>query len=167
MYEVYHYISDCLIKLDLLRRRMLKQALGGVRLHPSQLAILDYIRQHAECTQAEIAENMTLTPAAITLATQRLQKDRLIEKQVNPNNLRQNILTLTEEGMTYWEKSESVFRQVNAAMFQGFSGEELACLQQYLDRIAMNITGEDTNEVSFGVINALAEQVCGSKHPEP
>lgn len=160
MHEPYRLINDCLTKIHLLRRRALQQTLGEQKLHPSQLAILDYIYKHPGCTQVEISENMALTPAAITLATQRLQKENLIKKQADQNNLRRNVLTLTEQGSAYRVQSESAFHRVDAMMFQGFSKEDLAHLGSYLDRIAMNITGEDSNELSFQVIHALAEQIC-------
>ncbi|MEE1012905.1 MAG: MarR family winged helix-turn-helix transcriptional regulator [Clostridia bacterium] len=160
MHESYRQINDCFTKIHLLRRRALQQTLEEKRLHPSQLAILDYIYKHPGCTQVEISENMALTPAAITLATQRLQKENLIEKQADQNNLRRNMLNLTEEGRAYRKQSESAFRQVDTMMFQEFSKEDLTQLAAYLDRIAMNITGEDSNELSFQAIHALAEQIC-------
>lgn len=138
----------------------MQQGLGEEHLHPSQMAILDYIGQHAGCTQIEISENMALTPAAITLATQRLQKEGLLEKQTDRNNLRRNRLTLTEKGAAYRKEKQKFFAQVDAKTYQGFSEEELNQLKTYLDRIATNITGEETNEISFRVIQDLADEVC-------
>ncbi len=159
----YFTINQSLRKIDLLRKRFLLQSLGKLNMHPNQLPILHYIEHHPGCTQAEIAENLALTPAAITLATQRLQKEGFIEKQVDCHNLRRNLLTLTQSGMARLKETEEIFTEFDRQMFFGFASSELHDLQLALDRLNTNITGETTNEVSMQMMTSLLRQVHTSE----
>lgn len=162
----YFYMNQCLHKIQLLRRRFLHQALGKLNMHPSQLPILRYIQEHCGCTQAEIAENLALTPAAITLATQRLQKEQLIEKRTDSNNLRRNILTLTPKGEARIAETEAIFDAFDRKMFQGITEAELEQFQGMLDQITMNITGEKTNDVSRQAMDSLMRQLHDTECPK-
>ena len=162
----YFHINQSLKKIQLLRRRYLQQQLEALKLHPSQLPILEYINRHEECTQVEISEDLALTPAAIALATKRMQQEKLLEKRADENNLRRKRLRLTETGRKVCEKSREIFDRFDQNMFRGMTEEELKIFQSYLDRITMNITGEKTNEINFKIISSLMRQVMDEGHPD-
>ncbi len=162
MEGTYFHINQSLRKIQLLRERFLLQSMGELGMHPNQLPILHYINHHTGCTQAEIAENLALTPAAITLATQRLQKTDLIKKEVDSQNLRRNILTLTDAGKVMLERTEEIFGQFDKQMFKDLDDAELVTFQALIDRISTNITGEATNEVSMQVMTSLLRQLQSS-----
>ncbi len=155
----YYHINQSLKKIQLLRHRFLQQRMGRLGLHPSQLPILEYINRNAGCTQVEISEDLALTPAAIALATKRMQNEKLLEKKVDEHNLRRNILTLTDRGKTLYEETRGIFDQFDQTMYQGMEQRDLERFQSYLDRITMNITGEETNEINPRVITSLMRQL--------
>lgn len=131
-------------------------ALGSI---PASCPILEYINRNAGCTQVEISEDLALTPAAIALATKRMQNEKLLEKKVDEHNLRRNILTLTDRGKTLYEETRGIFDQFDQTMYQGMEQRDLERFQSYLDRITMNITGEETNEINPRVITSLMRQL--------
>ena len=162
----FFHINQSLKKIQLLRRRYLQQQLDVLHLHPSQLPILEYINKHEECTQVEISEDLALTPAAITLATKRMQQEKLLEKRADENNLRRKRLRLTENGQKICQKSREIFDRFDQNMFRGMTEEDLKKFQSYLDRITINITGEKTNEINFKVLSSLMRQVMEEECPD-
>ncbi len=155
----YFHINQSLRKVHLLRKRSLQQAMRKQKLQPSWLPLLHYVEEHPGCTQAEVAENLALTPAAITLATQRLAAQRMLVKKTDQKNLRRNILSVTAVGQERLRKMGIFFEEFDQKMFQGLSEAELCAFQKTLDRITTNITGEDKNEVSRQVITDLLREI--------
>ena len=155
----YFHINQSLRKVHLLRKRSLQQAMRKQNLQPSWLPLLHYVAAHPGCTQAEVAENLALTPAAITLATQRLAAQKMLGKKTDQKNLRRNILSVTAIGEERLRKMDTFFEKFDQKMFQGLSEAELCAFQETLDRITTNITGEDKNEVSRQVITDLLREI--------
>ncbi len=156
---IYRDIIKRIDKVHLLRRVWLQSNRDRTGLYFGQFPILDYIHTHPGCTQSELSEVLAVTPASIALSTKRLQKSGLLEKIVDENNLRRNKLSLTHEGIRAIEKYRAIFLQFEQEAFAGFREEELQNFKEYLDRMTMNITGEDTNDVNFNVIGKLIKQI--------
>lgn len=155
----YFFLNQRLKKLELLRCRHLQQRIRSLGLHPNQLPILEYIDRNSGCTQVELSRDLALTPAAVALATKRLQKQGLIQKEADPRNLRQNLLTLTEEGRGVRRESRALFDQFDRMLYGGIPEADLETFRRCLDRMTMNLTGEETNEVNREVMTALLRQV--------
>jgi len=83
-----------------------------------------------------------ITPAAITGALQKLEADGYIERKLGEDN-RFNEITITEKGRDVVEKTKSMFAAVDEQLFQGFSKEEIVALSGYLERIIVNMKGEE------------------------
>lgn len=159
MKNPYFCINQSLKKIQLLRYRSMLQKLRPIGLHPNQLPILHYIQEHKDCSQIQLSEDLALTPAAITLATQRLQRDGLLQKTVNPENLREKRLSLTQKGEEKWLETRAIFEEVDGEMFQDFSAEEVEKLQEVLDRLVINMSGEGKNEISLQTMTRLIRTV--------
>ena len=157
-------LFNCIDKIHLLRRVWLQSNKNRTGLYFGQFPILDYIHSHNGCTQAELSDALAVTPASIALSTKRLQKSGLLQKNADENNLRRNKLSLTEKGVRAIENHRQIFSRFDQEAFAGFKDEELQNFKDYLDRITMNITGEDTNEINHNVIGKLIKQMnCGQK----
>lgn len=155
----YSDIVGRLNKVQLLRRCCLHNAMGDLELHFGQLPILEYVKEHDGCTQAEISDSLAVTPASVALSTKRLQRSGFLEKVVDESNLRRNRISLTSRGREASEKCRRTFDEFDLKMFDGFSEADLETLRGLLDRMTMNITGEETNDVNMHIINTLMEQV--------
>ena len=163
----FFYLAQCIKKIQLLRRRYLQQELMDLGLHPSQLPILEYIQQHEGCSQVEISQDLAVTPASIALSTKRMQKAGFLKKQADQDNLRCNRLSLTPKGAAASKACRESFDRFEKLMFDGFEQKELEQLEDYLDRMTMNITGEETNEVNMHVISSLIQQLkAHSQNPD-
>ncbi len=58
-----------------------------------------------------------------------------MERNINPHNRRQTIVSLTEYAKSLQEKYEVVSRQMNVLFYQGFTEKEQRQFEQYLARI--------------------------------
>ena len=59
----------------------------------------------------------------------------IVERNINPHNRRQTIVSLTEYAKSLQEKYEIVSQQMNVLFYQGFSEEEQRQFERYLARI--------------------------------
>ncbi len=126
--------------LFLLRRTLLTKTMLNTGLYFGQLPVLMYISNHDGCTQKEIADWMKVSPASIALSTKRLQKAGLIEKTVDKDNLRRNMLSITEEGRETALRCRENQIKFDKNMFDCLSDEEATDLAKIVDKLIDNLT---------------------------
>lgn len=132
-------------KVQLLRRIWIQKAQSDAELYFGQLPILEYVREHDGCTQAEIAESLCVTPASISTSTKRLQKSGLLTKTTDPDNLRCNRLSITEDGRARCENNRRMVDRIHIRMFQDIPPEELAAFERTLNKILRNMAPPDVD----------------------
>ncbi|MGB4440441.1 MAG: MarR family winged helix-turn-helix transcriptional regulator [Sedimentibacter sp.] len=143
-------------KLSILRRIEANKISAEAGLYLGQLPILEYIIHHNGCTQKEIADIMSVSPASIATSTKRLQKSGLIKKQTDEENLRKNMLSVTEKGYEISKKCRESFDEFDKKLFNGFSDEELLSAKEHLDRLISNIS--NNSEIDCYSIVALRNE---------
>ena len=104
-------------------------------LYVGQPQVLAYVRHNPGCTQTEIAEYLGVSSASIAFSTKRLQKAGYLMKQVNHLNMRCNKLYVTREGEDVLDRFKDVYDDMNLAMFEGFTVEELEQLMSFTERV--------------------------------
>ena len=104
-----------------------------------QPQVLAYVRHNPGCTQTEIAEYLGVSSASIAFSTKRLQKAGYLMKQVNHLNMRCNKLYVTREGEDVLDRFKDVYDDMNLAMFEGFTVEELEQLMSFTERVNKNM----------------------------
>jgi len=144
--------------LSILRRIEAHKIFYRVGLYPGQLHLLEYIIQNDGCTQKEIADILRVSPASIATSTKRLQKSGLIKKKTDEDNLRKNMLSVTEKGAELAEKCRDGFDVFDKKLFGDFSDEELTSVKDHLDRLISNITDGKGSEIDFCSIMALRNE---------
>ncbi|MDW5298678.1 MAG: MarR family transcriptional regulator [Sedimentibacter sp.] len=152
--EVVSYLE----MLSVLRRIEAHKIFLKVGLYPGQLHLLEYIMNNDGCTQKEIADILRVSPASIATSTKRLQKSGLIEKKTDEDNLRKNMLSVTEKGSDLARKCRESFDVFDKKLFSDFSDEELSSMKNYLDRLILNITDGKGSEIDFCPIIALKNE---------
>lgn len=142
-------LSWMMDNLFMLRRTLLTKTMLNTGLYFGQLPVLMYISNNEGCTQKEIADWMKVSPASIALSTKRLQKAGLIEKTVDKENLRRNMLSITAEGR------ETAFRcrenqiKFDQNMFGCLSDDEAVELSRLVDKLINNLTDGKGFDVDF------------------
>lgn len=128
-------IKDLFDDFAVLYRNELRRRAAANGIYIGQPPVLNYIREHPGCTQAEIAETLQVSPASIASSTKRLQNSGMIRKQVDAGNMRANKLYISEKGDQAMEEFGKVFDSLNEEMFGAFSAEELETFCGFMERI--------------------------------
>ena len=98
-------------------------------------------------SQKELAEYLDVTPAAVTCALKKIEKDGYVERTLGQDN-RYNELSITEKGKALVIETCHIFSEADASMFDGFTDEELdtyiSCLEKLQGNIKKQCERKDT-----------------------
>lgn len=139
MKEKMRKLVDLLSKAFILRRKFFLKKSQSFGLYVGQPALLNYVRNHPGCTQIETAEALGVSSASIAFSTKRLQKAGYLMKQVNNLNMRCNKLYVTHEGTEVMDRFQDTYDEMNMALFEGFSIEEIEKLSELTERFIGNL----------------------------
>ena len=121
-----------------LHRVLIDSSVKDMGIHQTQHRILMHL---AKCeripSQKELAEHLDITPAAVTGAIKQIEEDGYIKRTLG-RDTRFYELEITERGRALVALTRELFSDVDGAMFDGFSDEELDDLMGYLERIQKN-----------------------------
>ena len=149
-----HRLGKRMMILQLLRRRVIHGKNSEKEIVPGQYPLLNYLSKNPEATQQELATMLFVSPASVAQSTKRLQKAGLLEKECNPNNLRQNRLRVTEAGQEAVNGFRAFIESVDQQTLLGFSDAEIESLTHMLNRMIKNLaTDED-----LGLLRAMEEK---------
>ena len=135
----YRDLGDQFMQLHVLRRLYAQKTMPEHDLHMGQLPVLEYVSEHEGCTQVEIAQALSVSPASIATSTKRLQRGGLLEKRGDEGNLRIKRLFTTEEGRARCRRGRECFDEMDRRTYEGIGSEELEQLSALLSRINRNV----------------------------
>lgn len=107
--------------------------------HRLLLVLSHLIEERKSVSQRDLAENLSVTPAAVAVTLKKLEKSGIIVKTASEADNRYNELSITEKGERIVKDSKKAFHSTDTQMFKDFSNEELEQLGSFLDRIAENL----------------------------
>ena len=103
-----------------------------------------------DLSQTYLAEKLEISTAAVAVTLKKMETDGYILRKTNTADSRFNTIALTEKGAKIVELSKSRFNAIDEAIFEGFSVQEMAQFNVYMDRIQANIR---TLEESVNTVN--------------
>lgn len=136
-------LSHSFIKLECVKRFTMHSMLKDSGVYFGQPPILDFLEKNGVCTQNELAKALEVSPASIAVSIKRMQKNGVVEKIADDNDLRCNRISLTEKGREMTREMHRKFDQIDKIMFTDFDENELATLKEYLDRIYNNLSSTE------------------------
>ena len=83
----------------------------------------------------EISEKTSLAKNTVSVVINGMVNKGIVERNVNPQNRRQTIVSLTEYAKSLQVKYEAVSQRMNTLFYRGFSEKEQKQFEQYLARI--------------------------------
>ena len=102
---------------------------------PSQYGVLNCLWAHGDLSPSRIREILILEPSSISGTLDRMQKNGLIERQIDANNRRIIIVSPTEKAMLIKDDVEAIVADMNKKFFAPFTAEEQRILKGMLLRI--------------------------------
>ena len=152
--------------LSILHRINIQKQASKNGLYFGQPPILEYVANHNNCTQREVADFMKVSPASIATSVKRMQKAGLLEKMVDESDLRYNRLKITEKGKELTYKCREDFDKVDAQMFSGFSDEECQQLYGYYERMIKNLSTDELADKSIFSLIAEGKKLFAHQNRE-
>lgn len=143
MQKDHKELANLFENTHLFRKVCIRQALQGKGIYDRQFPILNYICHNDGCTQVDIAKALYISQPSVAISIRRLQKAGMIQKEVDTVNLRKNRITITSVGQEIIQNCRSAVREIDNEMFQGFSAEELDQMNNFFDRMLVNLAGEE------------------------
>jgi|GEM_PF-178660 len=143
-------------QLNILHRIYIHRAATENGMFFGQLPILEYVIDHDQCTQTEIAETLQVSAPSIATSIKRMQKAGLLLKIRSENDGRNNRISITKKGLDHAMTCRVAFDAVDARMFAGFDTAECDEFCHYLDRLIANLnTDEFENKTLFAMIDTM------------
>lgn len=110
-------------------------ARSGIEVSGGQGRILFVLWKKDDLTISEISRKTSLAKNTVSIMVDGMVKKGILERNINPENRRQTIVSLTEYAKSIEEKYESVSQQMNTLFYSGFSQKEQEEFEGYLERI--------------------------------
>ncbi len=137
---------EAMIKTDHMHKALIDSRVKDIGIHRTQHRILMRLARCGRLpSQKELAEHLDITPAAVTGALKKIERDGYIKKTLGQDN-RYNELVITKKGRAIVERSREIFSQTDRSLFSGFSAEELDTYIACLEKIRANMERKDQNE---------------------
>lgn len=111
---------------------VIREKTGQPRARWQTLAALAFSAQ--PIATIELAERMAVQWPNLIRTLNDLEAARLIERRINPADKRSRLVSITPEGLAVFREVKAVLDPTRAKLLAGFSGEELAQMEQLLDR---------------------------------
>lgn len=139
------YITQIKQLQDRIFERLLLE--NGIEISGGQGRILFILWKTDNLTISEISTKTSLAKNTVSVVINGMVNKGIVERNINPQNRRQMIVSLTEYAKSLQEKYEIVSEQMNELFYYGFSEEEQRQFERYLARILETlITNLHTNK---------------------
>ena len=137
---------NMMMQTDKMHRMLLESKVKDAGMHVTSHRVLMHL---ARCdklfSQKELAEHLSITPAAVTGILKKLEADNYIERTLGTDN-RYNEITITEKGREIVNMTRSAFGNSDRALFEDFSEDELDAYVRCLEKMQANIKKQISGE---------------------
>lgn len=137
--EREHLLTGLFRRADRAFKRCIECRVKDTGVYRSQHRLLMHLSRMPNRCQAELARHLEISQAALTVSLQKLEKGGYIRRETDSTDGRVHQVVITEKGRRVIEQSNSMFLEEEAAMFAGFSEEEMEKMQEFLERINRNL----------------------------
>ncbi len=120
-------------------RAIIESKVAQLGVHRTQHMMLMYLSKNEPAAQNDIARAFDVSASAVAVSAKKLESAGLIERTRKTGDERTNCLKLTEKGAEMVKKSRELFLAVDAAMFDGFTEEDVAVFTKYLSKAKQNL----------------------------
>jgi DNA-binding MarR family transcriptional regulator len=132
-------LSHKLARVSKLFRARAHQWLDQIGLYAGQQFMLCALWNDEGITHSELAHRLHVQPATVTNALKRMERAGLVERRPDPDDQRVSRVYLTPAGWEIREAVEQVWHDLDVEVFAGFSAEERATLEGFVQRVYQNL----------------------------
>ena len=140
MNERFHRISHMQRHLGRMQHRIIEARVRSLGIHPSQHLLLMRLSNMGRFpSQAQIAEELDISPASVARTLKQLEAGGYIERCGSDVDGRRNEIAISCKGVEMVQRSKEIFDGLEAVSYAGFSEEELDQLEALLMREMDNL----------------------------
>jgi DNA-binding MarR family transcriptional regulator len=111
----------------------------------AQAGLLFLLAGRDAASIGEIAGELDVAPAAVTNLSKRMEAANLVERIADERDARMTRLRLTRNGKAASGQAKLVLAELNKALCQGFTPEELQTVARWLDHANVALNGPDNS----------------------
>ena len=111
--------------------------LKDLNINPTQLSFLIEIKCKMNINQHELSTNCSIDKGAVARALRKLEEQGLIKREVDENNRRQNMLSLTEKGHETLNQAKTIFNGWEREVYKDITAEEKEITHDVLKKISL------------------------------
>ena len=128
------------LRTDRFHRCAAESQVSKLGIHRSQHMMLMHLARCQEPqTQAELAKAFEISPAAVTVTLQKLEKAGYVTRTAVEGNNRAKNISITPEGMNIVRQSWELYKALDEAMLAGLTEDDLQRFADILDRMQENL----------------------------
>lgn len=137
------FYFHCVMKLH---RAKFIELISDLEFFPGQVPILAAINKNNGCKQKDIGGIVMFKPASITDALKRMEKNGLIQRKNDEDDLRIVRVFITELGKKQLKEAIKINKEVEEICFMNFTNEEKKKFRDFLKKVIINLeSGEKDN----------------------
>lgn len=122
--------------------------LENYNINRGQVPVLFILKNYNGLTQKEIAAKLKVTQATMCKIIQRMEKNELIDKKIDPNDKRNTIIYLSNTAIEIQNELEEIYQVIESDILSDFNEEEIILLKTYLNRISSKLETPYTKKVN-------------------
>jgi DNA-binding MarR family transcriptional regulator len=104
----------------------------GIKVTGVQTGIL-FLLKNSSRTMTELSKELSIDNSAITGLVDRLERSGFARREINPDDRRTFLISITDLGKEEIEKAKTVVHEVNAEIKKDFSEEEVDAFKRILN----------------------------------
>lgn len=101
--------------------------------------LLFHLARNQALPQLELVRRTHLTPPTISVTLQKMETDGLVVRRTNSEDMRETLVSLTEQGKQLDQAVRSKIKETEQVMEKGLTAEEKALLKQILLKMRENM----------------------------
>ena len=137
---------NMMMQTDKMHRCLLESKVKNFGMHITSHRVLMHLARFDKLlSQKELADRLSITPAAVTGILKRLEAEKYIERRPSLDN-RYNEISITDKGRDVVEHTRQTFGSADRALFEDFSDEELEVYVRCLEKMQNNIKKQLSEE---------------------
>lgn len=117
----------------------LERKLKEYNLGFNEQVILMYLLKNENSNQESISKYFMVDKGAIAKTISKLEEKGFIKKNENPNNKRENLITLTQKGKNVIDQMKELLSEWESNINKGLSEDEIVSINRIANKMADNI----------------------------
>ncbi len=111
-----------------------------------RMLIFHLVRMEPGVTQLDLVKATHLKPPTVSVTLQKMERDGLVTRRSNENDLRQTLVYLTDKGKAIDDRIRVMHNECDTAALEGLTDDEIETLSLLLNKVIDNLLPEDGEE---------------------